>query len=115
MYLVMFDVSGKSAFITGGTSGIGAAIANGFFEAGCRAIAAGLPEEKPSATLNPKITVAPLNLSDSKRIENLVARLIALDVLVNAAGIIRRAAEFELEQFQMVVDVNLVGSMRMCT
>jgi NAD(P)-dependent dehydrogenase (short-subunit alcohol dehydrogenase family) len=32
MYLVGSDVSGKSALITGGTSGIGAAIANGCFE-----------------------------------------------------------------------------------
>jgi NAD(P)-dependent dehydrogenase (short-subunit alcohol dehydrogenase family) len=111
----MFDVSGKSVLITGGTSGIGAAIANCFFEAGCRVVAAGLPDEKPSATLNTKITVAPLNVSDPRSIEELVASLNELDVLVNAAGIIRRAAEFELEQFQTVVDVNLVGSMRMCT
>jgi NAD(P)-dependent dehydrogenase (short-subunit alcohol dehydrogenase family) len=115
IYFTMFDVSGKSALITGGTSGIGAAIANRFFDAGCQVVAAGLPEEKPSATLNAKIAVAPLNVSDPKSIESLVAGLDELDVLVNAAGIIRRAAEFELEQFQMVVDVNLVGSMRMCT
>ena len=111
----MFDISGKSALITGGTSGIGAAIANGFFDSGCKVVAAGLPEEKPSATLNGKITVAPLNVSDPGSIEDLVAGLDELDVLVNAAGIIRRAAEFELEQFQAVVDINLVGSMRMCT
>jgi NAD(P)-dependent dehydrogenase (short-subunit alcohol dehydrogenase family) len=111
----MFDVSGKSALITGGTSGIGAAVANRFFEAGCRVIAAGLPDEKPSAALNPKITVTPLNVSGAKSIEDLVASLDELDVLVNAAGIIRRAAEFELDNFQTVVDVNLVGTMRMCT
>lgn len=111
----MFDISGKTALITGGTSGIGAAIANRFLDAGCRVVAAGLPDEKPSATLNPKITVASLNVSDPGRIARLVASLEGLDVLVNAAGIIRRAAEFELEQFQAVVDVNLVGCMRMCT
>ena len=111
----MFDVSGKSVLITGGTSGIGAAIANRFFDAGCRVIAAGLPEEKPNSALNSKVTVAPLNVSDAESIQSLVASVDELDVLVNAAGIIRRAAEFELEQFQAVVDVNLVGSMRMCT
>ena len=111
----MFDISGKSALITGGTSGIGAAIANRFFDAGCKVIAAGLPDEKRSSTLNHKITVAPLNVSDPASIERVVADLDQLDVLVNAAGIIRRRAEYDLEQFQMVIDINLVGTMRMCT
>ena len=38
-----------------------------------------------------------------------------LDILVNAAGIIRRAAEYELDVFQQVLDVNLTGTMRLCT
>jgi NAD(P)-dependent dehydrogenase (short-subunit alcohol dehydrogenase family) len=111
----MFDISGKTALITGGTSGIGAALANRFFEAGCRVVAAGLPDEKPSPTLNEKITVAPLNVSDQESIEHLVTDFENLDFLVNAAGIIRRSAEYELDNFQAVIDVNLVGTMRMCT
>jgi NAD(P)-dependent dehydrogenase (short-subunit alcohol dehydrogenase family) len=113
--LAMFDISGKSVLITGGTSGIGAAVASHFFDAGCKVIAAGLPDEKPSPTFNNETTVASLNVSDPASIERLVAGMDELDVLVNAAGIIRRSAEFELEQFETVVDVNLVGSMRMCT
>jgi NAD(P)-dependent dehydrogenase (short-subunit alcohol dehydrogenase family) len=44
----MFDISGKSALVTGGTSGIGAAIANQLLAAGCRVLVAGLPEKKPT-------------------------------------------------------------------
>jgi len=67
----MFDISGKSALITGGTSGIGAAIANRFSAAGCKVIAAGLPDEKPSSTLNHEIPVAPLDVSDPASIDRL--------------------------------------------
>jgi NAD(P)-dependent dehydrogenase (short-subunit alcohol dehydrogenase family) len=111
----MFDISGKTALITGGTSGIGAALANRFLEAGCRVVAAGLPDEKPSPALNPKAVVAPLNVSDPESIRRLAADFQELDFLVNAAGIIRRSAEYELDNFQTVIDVNLVGTMRMCT
>src|SRR5260370_35376367 len=111
----MFDIPGKSALITGGTSGIGAAIANRFFDAGCKVIAAGLPDEKPSPTLNHKITVAPLNVSDPASIERVVADLDQLDVLVNAAGIIRRPAENSLERVHMAISITLSGYIGMST
>jgi NAD(P)-dependent dehydrogenase (short-subunit alcohol dehydrogenase family) len=110
----MFDISGKSALITGGTSGIGAAIANQLFAAGCCVLAAGLPEEKPIPDLDARIEVAGLNVSDVESIRRLTAGLKDLDILVNSAGIIRRSAEFESATFEKVIDVNLTGTMRMC-
>jgi len=110
----MFDISGKSALITGGTGGIGAAIANRFFAAGCQVLAAGLPQEKPTADLDGRIEVAGLDISDTESLRRLIAGLDRLDFLVNCAGIIRRSAEFELATFERVIDVNLTGTMRVC-
>lgn len=111
----MFDISGKSALVTGGTSGIGTAIANGLAAAGCRVLAAGLPADKAASQLNQGIEVAPLDVADTAGIRLLVASLSHLDILVNGAGIIRRQAEYGLDIFERVIDVNLTGTMRMCT
>jgi NAD(P)-dependent dehydrogenase (short-subunit alcohol dehydrogenase family) len=111
----MFDISGKSALVTGGTSGIGAAIANQLSAVGCRVLAAGLPEEKPAQDLNHRIEVAGLDVSDAESIRQLIGSFKRLDILVNCAGIIRRSAEFDLATFARVIDVNLTGTMRMCT
>ena len=111
----MFDISGKSALVTGGTSGIGAAIAKGLAAAGCRVLAAGLPTNNAASQLNQGIEVAPLDVADTASIRLLVASLTHLDILVNGAGVIRRQAEYGLDIFESVIDVNLTGTMRMCT
>jgi NAD(P)-dependent dehydrogenase (short-subunit alcohol dehydrogenase family) len=56
-----------------------------------------------------------LDVSDAAAIEKLFAGITKLDILVNAAGVIRRDEEFEPEVFSQVVDINLTGTMRMCT
>jgi NAD(P)-dependent dehydrogenase (short-subunit alcohol dehydrogenase family) len=112
----MFDFSGRSALVTGGTAGIGAAIAGGFAAAGCRVVAAGLPvpNEIPNQPGH-GLEVAWLDVGDAKSVQNLVAELDRLDFLVNCAGIIRREAEFDLDTFELVIDINLLGTMRVCT
>jgi NAD(P)-dependent dehydrogenase (short-subunit alcohol dehydrogenase family) len=112
--VIMFDISGKSALITGGTSGIGAAIANQLLAAGCHVLAAGLPAEKPTPELDHRVEVAGLNVSDTESVRRLAAGLERLDILVNSAGIIRRSAEFDLATFESVIQVNLTGTMRLC-
>jgi NAD(P)-dependent dehydrogenase (short-subunit alcohol dehydrogenase family) len=110
----MFEISGKSALVAGGTSGIGAAIANRLFTAGCHVVAAGLPQEKATANLDRRIEIAGLDVSDTESLRRLIVRLDRLDILVNSAGIIRRSAEFDLATFERVIDVNLTGTMRLC-
>jgi NAD(P)-dependent dehydrogenase (short-subunit alcohol dehydrogenase family) len=108
---MMFDFSGRVALVTGGTSGIGLAIARGFNEAGCIVVAAGLPtDEVPDS--RPGFTIEALDVTDPASIAGVVRRLDRLDVLVNGAGMIRRGDEHDPEVFARVVDVNLTGAMR---
>ncbi len=109
--------TGSSVLVTGGTSGIGAAIAAGFAAAGATVTATGATEgevEAARASAAHGVAHRPLDVRDRAAVEALVAALPALDVVVNCAGIIRRGDELDPDVFAAVVDVNLTGSMRVC-
>ena len=103
---VMNDASpdARNALISGGTSGIGLALAQGFAAAGYNVIAAGLG---PLPHSTPSIRFARLDVTDGPAVAALVSELPELDVVVNAAGIIRREDEFDPDIFAQV--------MRICT
>jgi NAD(P)-dependent dehydrogenase (short-subunit alcohol dehydrogenase family) len=110
---------GRQVLVVGGTSGIGAAIAAAFAQAGARVTVTGATAgEVTAANARPDlagIEVLPLDVRSGDAVATLFAGLEGLDVLVNCAGVIRRGAEHEPEVFAEVLDINLNGSMRCCT
>ena len=97
----MYDFHNKTVLVSGGTSGIGAAIAKTFSHAGATVHALGLETG--------------LNVTDPASIAATLAAIQSLDILVNAAGVIRRLEEHNPEVFAQVIDINLNGAMRMCS
>lgn len=101
----------KTALVTGGTSGLGQAIARGFAGAGYQVIAAGLgdlPAEEPG------LVYRSLDVTSDAGVAALMGDISSLSVVLNAAGVIRRGEELQPEVFAQVVDVNLNGTMRVC-
>jgi NAD(P)-dependent dehydrogenase (short-subunit alcohol dehydrogenase family) len=107
----MFNFKGKRVLVTGGTSGIGRAIAQAFSTNGADVIALGLASEE---TLPAPIQTAILDITDSGGVDRFISGVDDLHIVVNAAGIIRRDEEFDPIVFAQVLDVNLVSAMRVC-
>ncbi len=107
------------AVVVGGTSGIGAAIAQALQASGREVIATGATDGEVQRAVNDPamqhVQVRQLNVRNNEAIESLFAELPRLDVLVNCAGVIRRGAELDPAVFAEVLDINLNGTMRCCT
>ena len=110
--------SSRNVLISGGSSGIGAAIARAFKATGAKVSATGATNSAvDAARASPDmagITLSVLDVRDAQAVKALVASLGDLDVLVNCAGVIRRGEEHDPDAFADVLDINLTGTMRLC-
>jgi len=107
--------SGKHVLVSGGTSGIGQAIAAGFAEAGAQVAATGGTQaEIEAAPKRPGLSYGLLDVRDGEAVRGFVSAFDRIDVLVNCAGINRRREEYDPDVFSDVIDINLNGVARMC-
>lgn len=111
--------AGRCVLVVGGSSGIGAACAQAFRDLGATVVATGARDSEAEAAradeTNRGIDLRPLDVGDEAAIAALVGELAQIDVLVNAAGVIRRDAEHDPAVFAEVLAINLTGTMRMCS
>lgn len=122
----LFDLTGKTAIVTGGTRGLGRGMAEALLEAGVEVVIFGTSAkaEEVAAELSAKghkCHAEVMDLADrvarKAAFDSALAKLGGrLDILVNAAGIQRRhkCEDFPLEDWSEVIEVNLTALFDMC-
>jgi 3-oxoacyl-[acyl-carrier protein] reductase len=118
----MFDLTGKTALVTGASGGIGGAIARAFHSQGATVALSGTRREaldQIAAELKDRTHVLPCNLADKAEVEALIPKaeeaMGKLDILVANAGIARDNLFVQLkdEDWDEVVAVNLSATFRL--
>jgi gluconate 5-dehydrogenase len=117
----LFNLSGKRVLITGGTHGLGMAMAKGLADAGAELIINGHSTDKMKIALADyhqagyKASGYLFDVTQQTIVRESIARIEqevgAIDILINNAGIIKRipALEMDADDFRTVIDVDLVA------
>jgi NAD(P)-dependent dehydrogenase (short-subunit alcohol dehydrogenase family) len=111
--------SDRQVLVIGGSSGIGAGIAAAFESHGAAVTASGATAAELQAARDDgglrSVRLDVLDVRSDAAVGAFFAALPRLDVLVNCAGVIRRAEEHDPKVFAEVLDINLNGTMRTCS
>jgi carbohydrate kinase (thermoresistant glucokinase family) len=122
----LFSLEGKIAVVTGGTSGIGRAMALGLAEAGAEVVATGRRQQQVDETATEieargrqTLRIAS-DVCDRASLERLLAATLArfgkVDILINCAGKIKRTPTISQpeDEWTDILDTNLTGTLRAC-
>ncbi|MAI54878.1 MAG: oxidoreductase [Gammaproteobacteria bacterium TMED95] len=121
---MLTNLKGRIIWVTGASSGIGAAAAKRLSQAGAIVVLSGRRSERLQAlseTLPGENRVEPLDISDQSAVRSVLERILdafgRLDILVHSAGLNVRARELKLlstSDWNTVIDVNLNGAFYCC-
>lgn len=118
----LFSVANQIVLVSGGSRGIGQAIAAGFAQRGAKVIITGREQEtldktaREISTPESPVTAAVCDVSSAAAIKSAVARVVAdfgrIDTLVNVAGVNRRKPALDVteEDYDFILDINLKGA-----
>jgi 3-oxoacyl-[acyl-carrier protein] reductase len=119
----MFDLSGKTALVTGASGGIGTAIAGALHAQGARVVLSGTRAENLqnlAAQLGDRASMVPCNLAIAAEVDGLIAKSEAagggpIDILVNNAGITRDNLFLRMkdDEWDQVIAVNLTAPFKL--
>ncbi len=118
----MFNLTGKTALVTGTTGGIGAAIAKALHAQGATVGISGRNEEKLkalAAELGDRVHILPADLSSGEAVDKLVAdaeaAMTQIDILVNNAGLTRDNLSMRMkeDEWNEVIAVNMTATFRL--
>jgi len=122
----LFDLTGKTAVVVGGTSGIGLAMAVGLAEAGADVVASSRRQEQVDAAAaliegrGRKSLRLTSDVGDRATLQALLDEMVKawgkVDILVNCAGKIKRAptVDFPEDVWDDIMDTNVTGTLRAC-
>lgn len=122
----LFDLTGKTAVVVGGTSGIGLAMALGLADAGADVVATSRRQEQVDEAAQAieakgrKSLRVTSDVADRASLQGLSDATLAafgkVDILINCAGKIKRAptVDFPEDEWQSIMDTNVTGTLRAC-
>jgi len=113
----MFDLTGRNAFVTGASSGLGAHFAKTLAAAGAHVVLAARREDRLAEIAETiraaggSCALTRLDIADAASIAAVATQLAPVDILVNNAGVVRSKAALEQSEddWDAVIDTNLKG------